>query len=166
MKTYGKLRHFKKTDIDNQEWDYWVLDEMPPHVIIRLKHIFPKISTTARPPIYLNNTLENSHDLKWFMQRYPLEISDDDTSYLNEQSEKYLVFRDENFSLLEGSYKAPTDVGFKDGHELSPFQGTAVHLFHRVKKILIADEVGLGKTVEALGGLMNTDCLPALVVCQ
>lgn len=161
-KTYGKLKIIKNVDGEL----FWEITEMPPHVVIKLKHIFSKITPSAKQPFLLKATDETSCDLDWFMKRYPLETSDDNFELLVKKSDDFVKFQEYNMTLLEGNYEAPTDVGFKDGHELSEFQGVAVTLFHRVKRLLIADEVGLGKTVEAIGALMNVKTLPALVVVQ
>jgi SWI/SNF-related matrix-associated actin-dependent regulator of chromatin subfamily A-like protein 1 len=51
------------------------------------------------------------------------------------------------------------------GGELAPFQWGAVRYALRARRAFLADEQGLGKTVEALATLEADDAYPAVVVC-
>ncbi len=51
------------------------------------------------------------------------------------------------------------------GGELRPFQRAAVHYARWARRCFIADEQGLGKTVEALATLEEDDAYPAVVLC-
>ena len=51
------------------------------------------------------------------------------------------------------------------GGELAPFQWGAVRYALRARRTFLADEQGLGKTVEALATLEADDAYPAVVVC-
>ena len=51
------------------------------------------------------------------------------------------------------------------GGELRPFQRAAVAYAREARRLFIADEQGLGKTVEALATLEEDDAYPALVIC-
>jgi SWI/SNF-related matrix-associated actin-dependent regulator of chromatin subfamily A-like protein 1 len=51
------------------------------------------------------------------------------------------------------------------GGELEPFQWAGVRYALRARRAFLADEQGLGKTVEALAALEADDAYPALVVC-
>jgi hypothetical protein len=48
---------------------------------------------------------------------------------------------------------------------LHPFQGAAVEYALRVRRTFLADEPGLGKTVQALATLESGSAFPALIVC-
>lgn len=164
-KTYGKLKLFMGDGIYGPI-NRWQLSDMPPHVVIKFKHLFPKIKQSAVQPFHIDNNDETCCDLEWFHSRYPFDMSDGHRALMQKRSRDYREFQEENMRLISGEYTPPAIIGFKDGKELKDFQLTAVALFNRVKRLLIADVVGLGKTVEALGGLMNPDTLPALVVVQ
>ncbi len=56
-------------------------------------------------------------------------------------------------------------VAARLGGELAPFQWAGVHYVLRARRAFIADEQGLGKTVEALAALEADDAFPAIVVC-
>ncbi len=51
------------------------------------------------------------------------------------------------------------------GGELRPFQGAAVAYALRTERTFLADQMGLGKTVEALATVQAAGAYPALVVC-
>lgn len=51
------------------------------------------------------------------------------------------------------------------GGELAPFQWGAVRYALRTRRTFLADEQGLGKTVEALAAIEADDAYPAIVVC-
>jgi SWI/SNF-related matrix-associated actin-dependent regulator 1 of chromatin subfamily A len=51
------------------------------------------------------------------------------------------------------------------GGELAPFQWAGVEYALQARNVFLADEQGLGKTVEALAALEADDAYPAIVVC-
>jgi SWI/SNF-related matrix-associated actin-dependent regulator of chromatin subfamily A-like protein 1 len=51
------------------------------------------------------------------------------------------------------------------GGELAPFQWAGVRYALKARRAFLADEQGLGKTVEALAALEADDAFPAIVVC-
>jgi superfamily II DNA or RNA helicase len=51
------------------------------------------------------------------------------------------------------------------GGELAPFQWAAVRYALEARRTFLADEQGLGKTVEALAAVEAADAFPAIVVC-
>jgi SWI/SNF-related matrix-associated actin-dependent regulator 1 of chromatin subfamily A len=51
------------------------------------------------------------------------------------------------------------------GGELRPFQRAGVAYALKARRLFIADEQGLGKTVEALAALEEDDAFPAVVIC-
>lgn len=57
------------------------------------------------------------------------------------------------------------EVASRLGGELAPFQWVAVRYALAARRTFLADEQGLGKTVEALAALEADDAFPAVVVC-
>ena len=65
-------------------------------------------------------------------------------------------------AILTGQYEIPDyDMALPPRE----YQKTAGALAHNVKGLLLADELGLGKTISGLVLLSNPNTLPALVVC-
>ncbi|MBW3607230.1 MAG: DEAD/DEAH box helicase [Actinobacteria bacterium] len=65
---------------------------------------------------------------------------------------------------LSSAAVGPTTVGGVAAL-LRPFQGAAVQYAVRARRTFLADEPGLGKTLQALGSLEEADGFPALIVC-
>jgi SNF2 family DNA or RNA helicase len=63
------------------------------------------------------------------------------------------------------SAEPPADVAGRLGGELAPFQWAAVRYALQARRTFLADEQGLGKTVEALAATEAADAYPAIVVC-
>jgi hypothetical protein len=57
------------------------------------------------------------------------------------------------------------DVAARMGGELEPFQWAGVRYVLDARRAFVADEQGLGKTVEALAAIEADDAFPAVVVC-
>jgi SWI/SNF-related matrix-associated actin-dependent regulator of chromatin subfamily A-like protein 1 len=57
------------------------------------------------------------------------------------------------------------EVAERMGGTLQPFQWGGVHYALDARRVFIADEQGLGKTVEALAALEADDAYPAVVIC-
>ncbi len=62
MKTYGALSL-------EEDGSVWLIQGLAPHVAIRLKHIFPKISKTQTDLFRFPNENSVCADLDWFITR-------------------------------------------------------------------------------------------------
>ncbi len=156
LKKYGSLK------LDRQS-DKWIIASLEPHVSIRLKNIFLKISKGKGLPYFFLNNPENSADLSWFMNRYPLEISREDQRELDEKQEDFYSAQIAMERILTPSY-IPKPYSLKPDQSLRPYQSQAVEIWKINKSLLVGDDVGLGKTYEAIGGMVDTKLRPALVV--
>lgn len=156
VKTYGK--------IELQEGKI-AITEAQPHVSIKLKNVFPKINKTSGVPYIFNMTDENCADLLWFMERYPLDIKKE-ALYMLQQGKRYY---NQNINDIEAilmpSYN-PGPIALKGDYEARDYQvkGKEVHL--KVKRLLLGDDLGLGKTLTSILTLLNPLTLPAAVVVQ
>lgn len=156
MKTYGKLALIAET----QKWE---LSEIQPHVAIRLKNIFPKIAKYSAAPFYFDHTPESCTDLRWFMERYPLEHDPADFNQLDAGRNSYLANQERLEQLMHPDYE-PRAFAMKKPPRAYQSQAAEVWLANGV--LLVGDDVGLGKTITALAGLCDSRTLPALIVVQ
>lgn len=151
MKNYGTITYQKQTD------EYTVT--APPHVLIRLKALFPRINAASLRTVTISATDENSRDLEWFITRYPMTT--DHPGVLDNKARAYDARMEEVQVIL--------DYGeIPQYHMALPprdYQRVAAALAERTRGMLCADELGLGKTITALTLLSVSDTLPALVVC-
>jgi len=69
--------------------------------------------------------------------------------------------------MLEGSHAESSDFVVEElGGELRPFQRAGVQYAVKAERTFIADDVGLGKTIESLATIHFLNAFPALVVCM
>lgn len=161
MRTFGKIGI---TDHRNKK--YWEISEVPPYVSIKLKDMFRSIPRTGTPPYLLPVTDEISTDIHWFMQRYAMEISPSDLRKMKRYRKRYNTYIDDNYQILQSDYVPTVDLTLNEGQKLFEYQKVAVELSWKVKRLLIADEVGLGKTPEGIATLLDPKWLPAIIVVQ
>lgn len=135
------MKHYGTLNLDTTK-NTWVLDDLQPHVIIKLKSIFKKIKKTASNPFYFENTLENCVELEWFTSRYPLEITPEDLKSLHTGKFDYLQNMNDLEQILKPDYQGK-DYGLK--LPLRDYQAQVVEVFFKKKRLLIGDDVGLGK---------------------
>lgn len=158
IKTYGHLT-----------FDYanfrFVMDRADPHVCIKLKSIFPRIRKTGTVPFYFEPTPENCADLEWFIQRYPMEMTDSTMDRLAVGKELFHTNINDLERILQPDY-VPRDIQLKGGFLPRLYQLKAAELHAKVKRFLLGDDLGLGKTLSAVLTFLNPGTLPAAVVVQ
>jgi superfamily II DNA or RNA helicase len=158
IKYYGLMEH-------NKDKNQWELQEVAPHVCIKLKSIFPRIPKTATSPFYFQHTPENCHDLLWFLARYPLAIPAIDLPKLHEGKARHLSSIQKLEEIMLPGYQPPP-VQLKGGFKPRDYQLKAAAFDALQKRFLLGDDLGLGKTLEAIIALMNPAKLPAAVCVQ
>ncbi len=160
MKTYGTVALSK-------DRSQWLISRAEPHISIRLKQIFPSIPKAAVPPYHLPHNLSTDTDLDWFMQRYPLEISEKDRAALSDGRDAFRERQAEMERILMPDYAPAGEVRLREGQELRPYQWQAIEVLRRRSRLLLGDEGGLGKTYTAAGFMVaEPKALPAAVVCD
>jgi SNF2 family DNA or RNA helicase len=136
----------------------WLI-EAPPHVVMRLKRVFERISKGSHGIVSLSDTPENARELKWFAERFPLTFEPAD--YFERRVEEHLHRERQIELVLAAEYQPPE---FSLALPPRDYQRLAADLALRSGGLLLADDVGLGKTVSAIAALADPKSLPALVV--
>lgn len=133
--------------------------ETEPHVLLRMKRVFERIQKAQHGTVKLSDTPENARELAWFFERYPFEVSPRD--YLDRRAEEHLQRQLLIEQFFDEGYTPP-----KFDLALPPreYQRSAADLALRAGGLLLADDLGLGKTVSAIAMLSDPRALPALVV--
>lgn len=149
MRTYGKL------------WlagDEWRL-AAEPHVALWAKRCFPKLRRSAIGELAIADSDAVCRDLEWFAQRFALDIND--LEHLQTRSaahqEQLLTFD----RIVSADYQPPD---YELALPLRRYQRAAVELYLAKRHLLLADDVGLGKTATAIGSFCDKRTLPAVVV--
>lgn len=157
---YGKLAY-------DDHYRRWIITALEPQVAIRIKRIFPRISPTQVGSYTFSDSDESRSELEWFLARYRLEVSPDDRARLCEGRIRFERTRIDIEQVLCAEWKpssAPTRL--REGVVLRPNQSRAVEIAQRLGRLIVADDVGLGKTHAALAAVMDPRFLPAAVCVQ
>jgi SWI/SNF-related matrix-associated actin-dependent regulator 1 of chromatin subfamily A len=101
-------------------------------------------------------------DLDRFLHGSGVWVEDDALAMLQQAREEHA--RAAGLVALSAADDAPLSVPGLGG-ELKPFQRAGVAYLLERRRAFLADEQGLGKTVEALATLQADDAFPAIVVC-
>lgn len=155
MRTYGAIHRIEGG---------WSIPEIEPHVALRLKQIFPRIPRTGRPPFVITGGDQIDADMQWFMQRYPLVISESDREAMTARKTLFEKGQAELGFLLSEHWKPSGAIAFRPGEKPYVYQSQAAELCKRKGGLLLMDDLGLGKTVSALATICDPQFLPALVV--
>src|SRR3546814_182150 len=157
VRTYGRLVLAANS---------WVMSELEPHVAIRMKHVFPRVSKTATTDFRFPNDDVHCSDLCWFMQRYPLRMSDVDRLAIEAGRDAFECAQVEMEGILMPDYRPPAYTGLQPGQVVRAYQAQGVELFRRSKELLLGDDIGLGKTYSAIAACLHGEAMPAAVVVQ
>lgn len=139
----------------------WMIAAQP-HVMTRLRRVFESIPKNAMGQVPISDTIISARELRWFMDRFPLEISAADLARLDERAEEHKAREKTVERMLAADY-SPRE--FTLAKPLRDYQRLAADLALARKALLIGDDMGLGKTVQALAILTDPSTRPALVVC-
>jgi SNF2 family DNA or RNA helicase len=137
MISYGKLELVG---------DRWILTDIPPHVAIRLKNMFQRIDKTTVKKFSMPASDPMTADLAWFMERYPFEMSEKDAKWMKRAVKRFKDDRAATEAILLPGWQAPPSRGFRPGYGLRFQQMQADQLIERRKRLLLGDDVGLGKS--------------------
>jgi SNF2 family DNA or RNA helicase len=126
---------------------------------MRFKRVFPKVNKGAVGWLHFSMTAENCRDLEWFLDRYPLEGDGIDhvRALANQHRERMeLVDR-----FLVGQQ---TPMAFELNCEKREYQTVAASLVLTTGSLLLADDVGLGKSIVAFLMMSDPRTRPAVYV--
>lgn len=144
----------------------WFIGDLKPHVAMRFKQVFKGVRIADQPPFILGRNLSSSTDLYWFMQRYPLDASPEVMAALEGDVAAFHARTDTVEELRAPEYRSDRPTGFKEGLAPFSYQARAADLLRATGRLLLLDDVGLGKTVSFLAAVADGWGLPAVVVVQ
>ena len=151
MKTYGEVRL-----LPGGRWQV----KCEPFVMIRLKRTLEGISKGEFGAVHLSDTAENVRELAWFLERFPMAIADG----LRRWQEQLDVARERDRVVEQVRAKTWRPRSFGLAIPLRRYQAVAAELALRTGRLLVADDVGLGKTATAIAVISDPRARPALVV--
>lgn len=132
-----------------------------PHIAIMLRRIFGGVRRKGAGVFELSATAPNAKLLEWFRAQFPLdlELASEIPFYDLVAAEKR-----KQLSLAEMDLPSYEPRAFNLELPAREYQRFAADLALRTGRLLIADELGLGKTVSAICALLAEGALPAVVV--
>jgi len=149
VRTYGEIKRGQR---------HWLI-KCEPHVMMRLKRFFKKIDQHRHGSVLLSDTLENCRELAWFLERYPMVV--DDPAYLERRAREFMDQSERTADLLAGKY---TPREFAMAIPPRAYQSVAAEMALQSGSLLLADDLGLGKTASAIAMITQPAARPALVV--
>ncbi|OZI06613.1 DEAD/DEAH box helicase [Siphonobacter sp. BAB-5385] len=158
VKTYGEI-------IYAAEQNQFTITRADPHVCIKLKHLFTRIPTYATAPFYFATTPEVCADLEWFLSRYPMLCSVSTQRRIAEGKARFEQDVNDLEAIHLPDYQPPVTV-LKGGFTARDYQVKAKETYLKVKRLLLGDDLGLGKTLSGILSFLHPDTLPAVVVVQ
>lgn len=132
-----------------------------PQVRSRLKRVFPRVPQGATDHIELLASPENSRELLWFLQRYPMTLQDDTQDCLERLAQQHYEMERNLAELVAGRMAIPPFELAKPPREYQRFAAAQVEIRGG---LLLADDLGLGKTVTGICPMAVPANLPAVVV--
>lgn len=151
MKTVGRVEY------DREEKVWRITCE--PHVAMKLKRVFAQLKKGHVGTQTLSDTPTNARELEWFLERYPMEVTDRER--LTHRAREQRIAEELSLSILSGK-------GMLRSFELAlpprDYQRQAAELALATGGLLLADDLGLGKTASAITMLSQAETRPALVV--
>jgi hypothetical protein len=139
---------------------------LKPHVSLRFKQMFPSIKKGDVSPFHLVDRPDTAVDLEWFFSRYPVTLSDAAADRLRTGVAESRRREEARDAILAGDWRPGAAVGFKEGRAPFPYQARAAALARETGRLLLLDDVGLGKTISSLAVIADGEHLPAAIVVQ
>lgn len=135
--------------------------EGEPFVRARIKRLFSKVEKKAADHITLSASPENTRELAWFLQRYPMGMSAEDAQVMQRIAAQH-VEAEARLSALVAGQTPPANVQLAEpARDYQLFAASVVALRHG---LLLADDIGIGKTVSAIASAVLIGQYPVLVV--
>jgi SNF2 family DNA or RNA helicase len=136
------------------------LIDCPPHVAIKLRRVFGGVQRRGAGAFAITANPQTAYELAWFRERHTLELVDCEGAF--RKLVKTEQRRLDSIAEVEQADYVPRTFDLA----LPPreYQRVAADLALRTGSLLIADELGLGKTVSSICALTAVGALPALVV--
>lgn len=151
MKTFGTIRH---------EGNAWKL-QVEPHVAVKIKRVFPRLSAAVHGTLTLSDTIETCRELAWFLERYPLDGEGPALERLHARASAHRERETLVARLLAGMREArPFDLAIPP----RSYQRVAADMCLASGGLLLADDLGLGKTCSGICVISEPSARPALVV--
>jgi SNF2 family DNA or RNA helicase len=156
VKTYGTLAYHP-----TQSRGLWVINA-DPHVMIRVKRILGRVQQNRAGAVLAADTPDLARDLEWLLERHPLDMDDATRAHLRQQADQH---RDQERAVQRILSGEQVHHGLREpARPARGYQQVAADLTIATGRLLLTDDLGLGKSMVGALVLRAPDALPALVV--
>jgi SNF2 family DNA or RNA helicase len=139
----------------------WVINA-DPHVMMRVKRVFGRVRQDRAGAVLVADTAEIARDLQWLLDRHPLGMDTTTRAHLQAQADQHRSQEQAVLRILGGQ---PLHLGLPEpARRARQYQLVASDLAIATGRLLLTDDVGLGKSMSGTLVLRAPDALPALVV--
>ena len=142
--------------------DKWVI-AADPTALIMLKRIFPRLDKGELGQVEVKRTEEVDRLLQWFLDLFAMEMSPADLAQLHGGAEAH---RDRGRRVRAITAEGYVPETYTMAVEPYGYQRVAADMLVSMRRYLLADEMGVGKTISAITAMSRPEMLPALVVPQ
>ena len=133
-----------------------------PHAMMWLKRIFPQVAEGQHGHVYISDTDAHRRQLVWFLDMFPMVLEERLRLRLIEGATRHVRSQNHVERVLTGNY---TPRNFDVALPPRDYQTFAAELTLRTGGLLLADDLGLGKTLVGILVLVDPRSRPAMVVC-
>jgi SNF2 family DNA or RNA helicase len=141
--------------------DGYLVIQCQAHVAIKLQRVFKSATRLKAGVFQVTATTENAFDLDWFRQRYPMSVRNEDRAKFSELVTKYEDRMAAIDKINAADYVAPN---FELAIPAREYQKVAAAMLVQSGRLLLADQLGVGKTASGICAMVHPGALPALVV--
>lgn len=163
MKTFGALSYLEVVDATagTRSHGQWLVN-CEPHVMVKIRRLFPRAYQGRGGSVGLRDTPEIARDLEWLLTRWPMDLDAVTRERLTQRADEHRGIEQMVQSILEG-HVPPADWR-EPARPARDYQSIAAGIVHATGRLLLLDDLGLGKTMTSLLTLRDPQALPALVV--
>ena len=162
MKTYGTL--YYRAPTERLPRGVWAIDAKP-HVMVKVKRMFGRVRQERGGAVIITDTEDVARDIEWFLDRYPLLMDVTAADRLRGQAARQRA-REDAVQMILADGMARSITVLEAARPARPYQQQAADLCLATGRLLLTDDVGLGKTQACATVLAGEGALPGLVVCQ
>lgn len=157
-RSHGEVRYHR---VQGERRGTWIITAEP-NVTMRLKRVFGRIDPKRDGSLWISDTPDTGADVQWVLSRWPLTMNDATRARLEESVAAYEAAREAVDRIFGGERLrfAREPIREPRGYQLE-----AADLALTTGRLLLGDDVGLGKTFSSLLMLRHPESLPAVVVC-
>lgn len=155
--TFGHLR-FR----EDERGAYWMIEEAEPQAVVTVKRVFPGAQGRGSGFAKFPAGPRQMADLLWFLQRWPMAIAEGDRPRFELLRQRSIDMLEERESFERSPPKPVMPAAFRG--TLRSYQEPGAAWLVSQRRTLLGDEMGIGKTIQAIGAAAALGRWPAVIV--